>query len=132
LNMLYLKFGAVIWKQAGERRWCHNETSTELGLIFNSGVLDSTLLCSLFHISLCCLRLSSIMNFVRQPLLRPAMQRPFCIRRVRIPSPLPKDARRSLATTKPSEPQGDSSKWWVSFFPNISSSDNFPTLIRSG
>ncbi|OGE57593.1 hypothetical protein PENARI_c002G11639 [Penicillium arizonense] len=28
-----------------------------------------------------------------------------------MPSPLPKDARRSLATTKPSEQQGDSSKW---------------------
>ncbi|CAI7637960.1 unnamed protein product [Penicillium palitans] len=51
------------------------------------------------------------MNFVRQPLLRPSMQWPSCIRMVRMVSPLPKNARRSLATTKPIEQQGDSSKW---------------------
>lgn len=66
---------------------------------------------TLFHTSLCYLKLSSIMNFVRQPLLRPSMQWPSCIRMVRMVSPLPKNARRSLATTKPIEQQGDSSKW---------------------
>ncbi|OQD59943.1 hypothetical protein PENPOL_c039G03439 [Penicillium polonicum] len=50
------------------------------------------------------------MNFVRQPLLRPGFLRLFGIGRVNYPSP--KDTRRSLATSGPSEQQqGGNTKW---------------------